>query len=163
MPEFDYDVFLSHAHADKKRVRPIAERLRDAGLRVWYDGWEIKPGDSILLKVEHGLARSRVLVLMLTPAAIDPAREWIDLERGIALFRDPTNRQRRFVPVKLEECNLPDTIRQYRYIDWTIDDAEALTELIEACSALGALVNALSTDQSKAQSIQAAKAAQLEV
>jgi molybdate-binding protein len=46
--EFKYDVFLSHNQADKPRVRRLAERLRTAGLRVWFDEWVLKPGDSIL-------------------------------------------------------------------------------------------------------------------
>ena len=43
--EFPYDVFLSHNQADKPRVRRLAERLRAAGLRVWFDEWVIQPGD----------------------------------------------------------------------------------------------------------------------
>lgn len=38
---FQYDVFLSHNRADKPRVRALAERLRSAGLRVWFDEWVI--------------------------------------------------------------------------------------------------------------------------
>ena len=44
--EFQYDVFLSHNQADKPRVRRLAERLRAAGLRVWFDEWVIQPGVS---------------------------------------------------------------------------------------------------------------------
>ena len=33
--DFNYDVFLSHNSADKPRVRRLAERLHEAGLRVW--------------------------------------------------------------------------------------------------------------------------------
>ena len=39
--EFQYDVFLSHNQADKPQVRRLAERLRTAGLRVWFDEWEV--------------------------------------------------------------------------------------------------------------------------
>ncbi|HSS76033.1 MAG TPA: toll/interleukin-1 receptor domain-containing protein, partial [Thermoanaerobaculia bacterium] len=64
MPDdFKYDVFLSHSAKDKAVVRPIAERLRTDGLRVWLDDWEILPGDSIPAKIEEGLEHSRVLVL----------------------------------------------------------------------------------------------------
>ena len=35
--DFDYDVFLSHNPQDKPQVRRLAERLEDAGLRVWSD------------------------------------------------------------------------------------------------------------------------------
>ena len=32
--KFSYDVFLSHDSKDKARVRSLAERLKQAGLRV---------------------------------------------------------------------------------------------------------------------------------
>ena len=37
MADFSYDVFLSHTSKDKPRVRRLAERLKKAGLRVWFD------------------------------------------------------------------------------------------------------------------------------
>src|SRR5262245_27117889 len=61
--DFPYDVFLSHSSKDKAVVRPLAERLRKDGLKVWFDEWEIKAGDSIPAKIEEGLEQSRVLVL----------------------------------------------------------------------------------------------------
>ena len=45
--EFPYDGFLSHSAKDKPVVRDVAERLKKDGLRVWFDEWEIQPGDSI--------------------------------------------------------------------------------------------------------------------
>lgn len=46
MPEtFDYDVFLSHSSKDKDIVRPLAERLRADGLRVWFDEWEMQKAE----------------------------------------------------------------------------------------------------------------------
>jgi hypothetical protein len=42
--EFPCDVFLSHSAKDKAVVRPLAERLREDGLRVWFDGWVVRPG-----------------------------------------------------------------------------------------------------------------------
>jgi len=59
---FPYDVFLSHSAKDKAVVRPLAERLRQDGLKVWFDEWVLKPGDSIPAKIEAGLEHSRVLV-----------------------------------------------------------------------------------------------------
>ena len=46
-PVFQYDVFLSHSSKDKAVVRAVAERLRKDGLKVWFDEWVLKPGDSI--------------------------------------------------------------------------------------------------------------------
>ena len=42
--KFDYDVFLSNNSRDKSLVLPLAERLREDGLRVSLDDWIIQPG-----------------------------------------------------------------------------------------------------------------------
>jgi len=63
MSEFQFDVFLSHSSKDKPVVRGIAERLREDGLRVWFDEWVLKPGDHVRAKIEEGLEQSRVLRL----------------------------------------------------------------------------------------------------
>jgi hypothetical protein len=40
MPDaFQYDVFLSHSAKDKPVVRPLAEQLRNDGLKAWFDEW----------------------------------------------------------------------------------------------------------------------------
>ena len=56
---FSFDVFLSHNSKDKDRVRRLAERLRAAGVRVWFDEWVIRPGDDIYLSIERGLEAAR--------------------------------------------------------------------------------------------------------
>lgn len=130
MPDmFSYDVFLSHNARDKPRVRALAERLKQAGLKVWFDEWAIKPGDDIYLAVERGLEAARVQVLCLSPAALDS--DWVALERSTVLFRDPANRGRRFVPLLLADCALPDTLRRYKYLDFRDDSPAAFDELLE--------------------------------
>lgn len=114
--DFKFDVFLSHNSNDKPRVRRIAERLRKAGLRVWFDEWCINPGEIIGLKVDEGLEQSRVLLLCVSPHAL--ASGWVALERSTAIHRDPANEGRRFIPLLLTECDLPDTLRRYKYVDF---------------------------------------------
>jgi hypothetical protein len=43
-------VFCSHNSVDKPRVKEVAEKLAEAGINPWVDGWEILPGDSIVAK-----------------------------------------------------------------------------------------------------------------
>jgi len=122
--KFTHDVFLSHNQKDKPRVRKLAERLRDAGVRVWFDEWVIRPGDDIYLAIERGLEASRALLLCLSPAAL--GSNWVSMERSTALFRDPANQGRRFLPLLLEDCELPDTLRRFKYIDFRGDAESAL-------------------------------------
>ena len=87
--DFQYDVFLSHSAKDKAVVRPLAERLRKDGLKVWpvpperlreggFDEWVLKPGDSIPAKIEEGLEHSHVLVLCMSANAF--GSDWAQLE-----------------------------------------------------------------------------------
>jgi len=63
----EFDVFISHASEDKDEVvRPLAEALRQGGLIVWYDEFELKIGDSLRRKIDSGLARSRFGVVVLS-------------------------------------------------------------------------------------------------
>ena len=130
---FSFDVFLSHNSKDKARVRRLAERLRGAGVRVWFDAWVIRPGDDVYLSIERGLEAARTLVLCLSPAAL--GSDWVGLERSTALFRDPSNADRRFIPLLLADCDLPDTIRRYKYVDFREEAEAAFEELLIACRA----------------------------
>ncbi len=129
--EFEFDVFLSHNSKDKPRVRKLAERLKKAGLRVWFDEWRIKAGDDIYLAIERGLEAARVQVLCLSLAAL--GSDWVTLERSTVLFRDPTNAGRRFIPLLLANCELPDALRRYKYVDFRHDAERAFDELLASC------------------------------
>ena len=119
MPDrFAYDVFLSHNSKDKPRVRALAEKLRGEGLRV---------------AIERGLEAARAQVLCLSPAAL--GSDWVTLERSTVLFRDPSNAGRRFIPLLLADCELPDALRRYKYVDYRRKTKAAFEELLAACRA----------------------------
>lgn len=64
-----YDVFISHASEDKEDfVRQFAEALQEKGLRVWYDEFSLKIGDSLRRKIDQGLRYSRVGLVVLSPS-----------------------------------------------------------------------------------------------
>lgn len=74
-----FDVFISHASEDKAEVvRPLAEALREGGLSVWYDEFELRIGDSLRRKIDRGLAGSRFGVVVLSQAFF--GRGWPEYE-----------------------------------------------------------------------------------
>lgn len=65
--ERKFDVFISHASEDKDEVvRPLAHALKMQGLRVWYDEFEMKIGDSLRRKIDKGLANSKFGIVVLS-------------------------------------------------------------------------------------------------
>ena len=127
--KFKYDVFLSHSSKDKPVVRELAERLRADGVRVWFDEWEIQLGDPILSKIEQGLEESRILILAMSANAF--GSDWVSLERGTAMFRDPQNKQRRFIPLRLDDSPIKETLKQFLYVDWRRKDEKQYRQLYE--------------------------------
>jgi WD40 repeat protein/GTPase SAR1 family protein len=127
-PIFEFDVFVSHSSKDKRLVRSIAMRLKSAGLKVFFDEWEIAPGDLIGQRIEHGLQASRNLLLCMSPNSVKS--DWVKLEHQTFLFRDPTNSRRRFIPLLLEECKVPDILRQFLYLDWRDKSDDGFAKLL---------------------------------
>lgn len=74
-----YDVFISHASEDKDAiVRALAIALASEGLKVWYDEFTLRIGDSLRQKIDRGLATSRVGLVVLSPSFI--AKGWTNYE-----------------------------------------------------------------------------------
>ncbi len=85
-------------------VRPLAERLRQDVLKMWFDEWVLKPGDSIPAKIEEGLEHSRVLVLCMSANAF--GSDWAQLESGTFRIREPLNKERRLLPLRLDDASI---------------------------------------------------------
>jgi hypothetical protein len=130
--QFQFDVFLSHSAKDKVLVRELAARLQQDGMRVWLDEGQVKPGDNIPAKIEDGLEHSRVLVLCMSANAF--GSDWAQLEAGTFRFRDPLNRERRFVPLRLDDAPLKGSLAQFLYINWLpANRNQEYAKLLEAC------------------------------
>src|SRR5438046_1598864 len=113
-------------------VREVAERLRRDGLRVWFDEWVLRPGLNIPHEIEEGLEHSRVLVLCMSAQAF--GSDWAQLEAGTFRFRDPLNKERRFISLRLDEAPIKGSLAQFVYIKWLAEDREPeYSKLLEAC------------------------------
>ena len=70
-----WDVFICHAWEDKETIaRPLAYALKRAGLKVWYDEFTLKIGDSLRRSIDLGLSQSKYGVVILSPHFF--AKEW---------------------------------------------------------------------------------------
>ena len=128
-----FDVFLSHNHASKPRVEKIAVALRDRGLRVWYDDWNVGR-EPIQLAVEKGIEASRFVMLCCTRKALES--NWVEAERQMAYAKDPLGRN--LLPMLLEDVagQLPLGLKTVVYYDLQ-DAAQDETNVAKLAAAIG--------------------------
>lgn len=81
---YEHDIFICHASEDKESfVRPLADALHAAGVRVWYDELTIGWGDSLRPSIDRGLLSSRFGIVVLSKAFFK--KNWTEYElNGLA-------------------------------------------------------------------------------
>lgn len=70
MAKNSYDVFLSYNSKDKGTVHHVADKLKEAGLKVWFDVWELPIGTPFQRNLSQGVINSRVVVVFVGPSGI---------------------------------------------------------------------------------------------
>jgi hypothetical protein len=96
--EREWDVFISHASEDKQDVvEPMARALQRRGLKVWYDRWVLKIGDSLRHHIDDGLASSRYGIVILS-ATFLRKKPWTERELD-GLVQKEVNGKKVILPV----------------------------------------------------------------
>lgn len=123
--------FLSHSSEDKQVSSKLATHLMTNGVDVWYDKWEIKPGDSLRRKIDDGIEGASYFLVLLTPASLQS--EWVQTELDAGMVRRIEGKCR-LIPVILDVSHeqVPITLRGLRWVSLNPYD-EGLRELINVC------------------------------
>ncbi len=92
-----WDLFVSHASEDKDEMQDrLLINLSNAGLRVWFDEYELTIGDSLRRSIDKGLAKSRFGVVILSKHFFE--KEWPQKELdGLVAGEDGS--EKRILPV----------------------------------------------------------------
>jgi hypothetical protein len=112
-------VFISHNKADAETARLFATMLTERGVGVWFDEWDLRPGDSIMQGVENGLGNADVFLLFWSVRAA--ASQWVGTEVRAYLRRRVDDGTLRIVPMMLDDTPLPVLVAEYRGLGITKD------------------------------------------
>jgi hypothetical protein len=85
------DVFLCHAWDDRRgAAKELHDQLEARGVSVWFSEKDVSLGTSLLREIDKGLAKSRVGIVLVTPALLSRIQgEGIaDKELSALLARD---------------------------------------------------------------------------
>ena len=112
-----FDVFISYNSRDKPKVRKIAAELRNLGLRVWFDEWELRPGQPWQQALEEVVETCETAAVMIGPSGLGP---WEEPEIW-ALLSEFVKRKMPVIPVLLPGApsspRLPLFLRVFTWVD----------------------------------------------
>jgi small GTP-binding protein len=107
--KYVWDVFLCHSSSDKELIKEIAIDLKERGVRYWLDSEQIRPGDSIIDKINDGLLKSRTIAPCFSERQIESG--WCKKEYNTILNRTISGTSNQIVvPLILDDLevrNLP--------------------------------------------------------
>ena len=120
MPDsnFSFDVYLSFSPQEDQWARAwLLPRLENAGLRVFVDFRDARPGASKITEIERAVLESTKTLIVLTPAYLKS--EWNDFQSILIQHLDPAARQQRLIPLIFKETELPLRLNMLVPVDFT--------------------------------------------
>jgi len=123
-------VFLSHSSQDVKESGKIAVMLVAAGIGVWFDDWEIAPGDSIIKRMNAGLANADIALLLWSSNAADSP--WVKAEIETMIYQFVGGSGKKTIIVKLDDTPLPPLLQTLKHLCLTGNSEEDYREIVHA-------------------------------
>jgi WD40 repeat protein len=122
-------VFFCYAREDEAFVVPLAQQLKQRGVAVWLDQWDISAEadwDKTIDQALHDCAR---LLMVLSPSSVNSGEVRGELREALDLGKP-------ILPVLYKPCEIPRQLRVIQFVDFSgpRDNHEAaLEKLLSAC------------------------------
>jgi hypothetical protein len=110
--------FLCHASDDKPMVERLYNRLYEDGINPWLDKAKLLPGQDWKLEIARVVRNSDVVLVCLSHRAVNKIGF---VQKEIKWALDVADEQPEgsifIIPVKLEECEVPERLRQWQWLN----------------------------------------------
>lgn len=128
--KMDGHVFICYSRKDESFVLPLAKKLKNQGVPVWLDKWDIPSGSDWDLTIDNALNNCAHFLIILSPNSVKSKE--VRSELRIAL-----DENKHIVPVLYRACGIPRQLRLIQYIDLTSHSPDDMYALSEVSVALG--------------------------
>jgi len=132
----NFTVFLSHSSKEKHLVDKVFNELQKSEVKVWFDRYEIRPGDSITEKLNAGLKKSKLGLLFLSKNFLNSKSGWTMSEANYFFQKRIRDKETKFVVVNIDLAHdeIPPLLQDYKFINWKSDGA--LFDIISAVNSV---------------------------
>ena len=136
----DTRIFVSYASEDQAPAGAVVTFLEAAGFDTWFDKKPLLVGQDWRKVIKQEIARARLLILCLSRHSVEKTG-FVQEEMNLALeqARLRPSSQVYIMPVRLDDCGIPDEIQRWQCLDLREDKASLkLLESIQSATCEGA-------------------------
>ncbi|MBI5958387.1 MAG: toll/interleukin-1 receptor domain-containing protein [Chloroflexi bacterium] len=105
-------IFISYTRDDEQFAKHLADTLCETGANVWLDIYNARPGRHWARSIEQALAESKMMIVVLSPAALESAHIAVEWQAYLEAYRP-------VIPVMSRRCDPPGPLRTRRPVDFT--------------------------------------------
>ncbi len=112
-------MFISYSWSDLQTVNSVIDYLQENFdiIDIAIDRKSIIPGSSIACQITKEIYTSDYVLVFLSSQSVKS--NWVIKEINETLISEIINKRSILIPIKLEDCNIPENIAERLYIDFT--------------------------------------------
>lgn len=115
----DVRLFLSYARQDQEEVLEVWDKLRKVGLNPWIDKKDILPGENWKLSILNAIRNSEFFLIFLSNNSINKRGIiQVEIKEALETWRQKLATDVYFIPIRLDDCLVPDEIAQFQWVDF---------------------------------------------
>jgi hypothetical protein len=121
-------VFICYSRNDERFVLDFAMKLKEKGVLVWLDQWDIPFGLSYIRAIEEALTSCSCLLVVLSPDSVESSDVESEWHKALRIGKP-------VIPVLYKNCKIPyllDTIPRIDFTSERTDDDIAFNKLFKA-------------------------------
>ena len=140
--EMGNHVFVCYAREDEAFVLKLAARLKNLGVPIWLDQWDIPSGADWDLTIDNALYDCAQFLIVLSETSVKSLEVRSEL-------RTVLDEKKPIVPILYQSCRIPRQLRLIQRADFTScspDDVVSLNQVLKALG-MGELDNKIIQEQ----------------
>lgn len=132
--QYKYDVFIAYAESDIKHASFISERLGNAGVKVFFDQWELESSGSRAQLIETGLTYSKKMVMIFSQKFFEDSKTLSLVASFKKQNENLIQKDRLLIPALFKHTVIPEAFDNLIIVDFRekADYELKIRQLIEA-------------------------------
>lgn len=123
-------VFVSYSHRDGALVERLSLRLLKRNVKLWRDVWRTATGDDFAARIREALADSSAACFFVSKHSLEST--WVKDEIRMARERAAEDRDFLIIPVRLDDSEVPEALRDRLTVDCRSDAEQGLERILAA-------------------------------